>query len=348
MKPMETQTQTIALHAAGTKLLAIQPEGEAWQALAVPANGEVSATIPDGPFTLVSVCDEPGLFNYYVTFGGTGDAELDVYCTDPASTVKVSLAAGSKGRAAIGSYPLFGEITWYVKPGIYDVTAYDDSLTPPRFEIRRGVPIMVDTELAFDLATSGTPLEEIAVTAAALAAETVSKRVRLHTAGGTRMTIPATETGTRVWRVPASALQTGDRQTVTAIATTASTSRTSTRAIPNTAVSAVLTLPAALASASATFGPPQRVTWESQGDWTQAYFSAADEDVTVLYDAFVTPNHVEQAGPLTSIELPAPASVPGWSSAWKIPSAAGLAWSLSLTRDLGNFDTEQVGRSGTF
>src|SRR5207253_9384335 len=119
----------------------IQPEGDEWQSLTVPADGEVSATIPGGPFTVASVCDEPDRFDYYVFYGGTGIKELDLWCSTPANTVEVSLAAGTKARAAIGTYPLLGTVSWNVRPGTYDITAVDDTLTPPRFDIRRGVSI---------------------------------------------------------------------------------------------------------------------------------------------------------------------------------------------------------------
>lgn len=345
---MPTEPQTIALQAAGTKLLAIQPEGDAWQSLTVPSDGEVSATIPGGPFTLASVCDEPGRFDYYVVYGGTGLSELDVSCTPPANTVKVSLAAGSKGRAAIGRYPLVGNVSWQIPPGTYDVTAYDNSLSPPRFEIRRGIAITADTELSFDLSVTGAPLEEIAVTSDALSTESVTKSSRLHTAGGTRMTMSSPANDTRVWRVPASALKTGDRQTITAIATAGAASRTSTRTIPNTAVTIALELPAGLSSASAKLGPPQSATWNTTVDWNEAFFYAADEDFTVMFDAFVTPEYVAQTGKLTSIELPAPGSVPGWNPAWKMPSAVDLDWSLSLSHRLAGLDSDHASWEGTF
>lgn len=342
------EPQTVALHAAGSKLLAIQPEGEAWRSLTVPVDGEVSATIPGGPFTVVTVCDEPELFDYYVVFGGTGIEDLDLWCVKPANTVKVSLAAGSNVRGAIGSYPLLGTISWDIPPGTYDITAYDDSFSPPRVEIRRGVSISADTELTFDLATTGTPLEGIAVVTDAMPAESVTKSARLYSAGGTRMTIPATDGGTHVWRVPASALQTGDRQTVSATARAGSGSRTATRTIPNTALSVVMTLPAGLSSAKATFGPPQSATWTSAGDWSEGYFSATDEDFTVMYDAFVTPAYVTEVGQLSSIELPVPASVPGWNPNWKLPNIDNLQWSLSLTRDLAGLDADRAEWDGTF
>ena len=342
------EPQTLALHAGGTKLLAIQPEGEDWRPLTVPADGEVSATIPDGPFTLVSVCDEPALFDYYVVFGGTGLRELDVYCTTPPNTVSVSLAAGSTARGAIGNYPLRAGLRWDLAPGTYDITAYDDSMSPPRFEIRRGVSITADTELTFDLASAGTPLEEIVVQTDALATETVTKSTRLHTAGGTRMTIPSTDDHAHAWRVPAASLVTGDRQSVSATASAGSASRTATRGIPNTAVSAVLTLPAGLTSTIVTFGPPQRATWESAGEWTEAFFFATDEDITVMFDAFVTPEYVAQTGALTSIEIPEPTSVPGWNPAWKLPAMAELEWGLTLTRSLGGLDSDRAGSNGRF
>src|SRR5881394_2055162 len=137
---MKAPEQTIGLHAAGTKLLAVQPDGEKWLALSVPADGEVSTTIPDGPYKLVAVCDEPDLFEYYVVFGGPGINDWDLYCKPAASTVKVTLAAG-RTRAAIASYPFSGGTSWNIKPGTYDITAFDDSTNPPRFEIRRGVSI---------------------------------------------------------------------------------------------------------------------------------------------------------------------------------------------------------------
>ena len=343
-----TEPQTIALHAAGTKLVAIQPEGETWKAVAVPADGEVSVTIPGGPFTLVSLCNE-SMFDYYVVFGGTGNESLDVYCTEPPNAVEVSLAVGSHARVAIGPHLLVGDVSAKIKPGIYDVAAYDNAYSPPRFEIRRGVSITADTQLTFDLAVTGTPLQELGVQVNALSTESVAKSARLFTAGGTRMTIQSTEGGAHVWRVPASALQTGDRQTITASASTESgTSRSVTRAIPNTAVGAVLTLPAGLSSAHATFGPPQHVTWSTNDEWNQAFFYAADPDFTVMFDAFVTAEYVAQSEPLTEIVLPSPASVPGWDSTWAIPSANGLEWSLSLTHDLEGLDSEQVGMSGRF
>ncbi|MBA3462070.1 MAG: hypothetical protein H0T46_19075 [Deltaproteobacteria bacterium] len=345
---MPKESQTIALHAAGTKLLAIQPVGDEWRSLTVPADGEVSATIPDGPFTLVSVCDEPERFDYYVVYGGTGLSELDVYCTPPANTVKVSLAPGSSGRAAIGNYPLLGNVSWQVKPGTYDVTAYDNSLSPPRFEIRRGVSITADTVLTFDLATTGTPLEEIAVTADALATESVRSSSKLHTAGGTRMTISSMASDPRVWRVPASALKTGDRQSITSVAAAGSSSRTATRTLPNTAVSVALQLPPRLSSASAKLGPPLSAEWNTTGDWNEAFFYAADEDYTVMFDAFVTPEYVAQTGKLTSIELPEPGSVPGWNPGWKLPSTVDLEWSLSLSHQLGGLDSDHASWDGAF
>ena len=348
MKPEETQT--IALHAGDTKLLAIQPVGGDWQPLAVPANGEVSATIPDGPFTLVSVCDEPEFFDYYVIFGGTGLTSLDLYCKTPANAVTVKIADSSRARAAIGNFPLRGGSSWKLAPGTYDITAYDDTLTPPRFEIRRGVSITADTEITFDLATTGSPLEEIAVTTDALATEAVAKSARLHTAGGTRMTIPATNGSTRVWRVPASALVTGDRQTITATAMTESgdASRTATRAIPNTAVSIELKLPAGISAVTAAFSPQQRATWQSTTDWNEAFFYASTEDGSVIYDALVTDEYVAQTGALTSIEMPVPTSVPGWNPAWKVPAMTDLEWSLMLTRRLQGLDSDGAGRSGRF
>lgn len=342
------EPQTVAFHAAGTKLLAVQPEGDAWRPLSVPTDGELSATLPDGPFTVVAVCDEPELFDYYVVFGGPGLNELDVYCTKRPNTVKVSLAAGSKGRGAIGTYPLVGTVSWDVPPGTYDITAYDDSFMPPRFEIRRGVSITADTELSFDLATTGAPLEEITVTTDARETETVTKSSRLFTAGGTRMSIPSTAGNTHVWRVPASALQTGDRQTITASASADSGTRTATRAIPNTAVSIAFEMPAGLASASATFGPPQSASWSGAGDWSEAYFYAADEELTVLYDAFVTKYYVAQTGSPTSIQMPVPSSIPGWNPAWNLPAASDLEWSLNVTRFGSGLDSDQAGRQGHF
>jgi hypothetical protein len=164
------------------------------------------------------------------------------------------------------------------------------------------------------------------------------------------MTIPATEGNTRVWRVPASALVTGDRQTITATASAENGrgSRSATRAIPNTAISIEMSLPAGLSVVSAAFAPQQRVTWQSQGEWDEAFFYATDEDSTVMYDAFVTKEYTAQTGPLTSIELPVPSSVPGWNPAWKVPNAAELEWTLSVTRRLQGLDADGAGRSGPF
>lgn len=151
-----------------------------------------------------------------------------------------------------------------------------------------------------------------------------------------------------MWRVPASALETGDRQTITASAATESGSRTATRAIPNAAVSIELQLPAGLSSASATFGPPQQASWQGTGDWDLAYFYAADPDFTTLFDALVTPEYIAEAGPLTSIEMPVPTSVPGWNAAWQVPGAAGLEWSLVLTRRLDGLDADLASWHGSF
>src|SRR5262245_2736724 len=138
-------TGQVAVHAFGTKLVAIQ-DGGSWRPLAVPGDGETNITVT-GPFTVASVCDEPGFFGYYVTYGGVGSKELFLSCSTP-GTVSVSLMPGTNVEAGISFYPLRDGWSWDIKPGTYDIVAYDRTLMPPRFEIRRGVSITQDTVLS--------------------------------------------------------------------------------------------------------------------------------------------------------------------------------------------------------
>ena len=326
----------LSLHAGGIEVLAIQKPGEAWQGIPIDPAGEAVTSVPDGPFVVASVCDQPGFFDYYADFVGPGIDELDVACV-PSGAVKVSIAPGPTSvRVAVGPYPLYEGDDWNIAPGTYDVFAYDPMLSPPRFELRRGVSITQDTVLSFDLSTTGTSLTPIEVRTDAMPTEQVSSTARFFSSGGARITIRVPG-GT--WRVPVSAMTADDHQTVTAQATLGDAFRSATKEIDSD-WSVALTLPVGVASATAESW--RRVSWQSAGIWTTAHYSAMSADYGVNFDGVVHREWIDAKGPLAPLEIPDPTSIPGWQPTW---TQTGIPpqWFLVLDQSRSKYDVDEAG-----
>lgn len=314
---------------ANTAVAAIR-SGDTWKPVEKTATGEATLDI-DSPTMLALVCDG-SFFNYYTLYLGPGiddEQPLDLSCIDAApATIEVTIDSPSPTQVFIGlaSNYLGGSLD--VVPGTHDVIAIDDSVEPPRFEIRRGVTISGPTTLSFDLATTGTAMVPAQVSATgAGSGETPSLRTRLYTANRTYATMAAI--GGSSWLFPASALQAGDRQAV--VASTSSETlglRSHRRDVSGGETAIALALPEYLASVTAT---ASAVTWQGDADWDGFYYGINSPSFDVLWDVSVFPEWTLAGGEVDTISIPDPTGIPGWQSAWNLGATAGYEWYFSAS-----------------
>jgi hypothetical protein len=158
--------------------------------------------------------------------------------------VNVTVSAPATTRVFIGFGRNFSGSPLSVVPGTYDVIAIDASTTPAKFEIRRDVAITADMTLTI---APSTPMVPTRIEATAGAGESVSRSTFLFTAA-TPTKKPTFASVTAVegsgWTFPASALVTGDQQSVRA-STSSETlgTRSASKTIERDTATATLELP---------------------------------------------------------------------------------------------------------
>ena len=322
---------SIDVKLAGTQVAAIR-SGDTWKPVEKTATGDASIEL-DGPTMLAIVCDDPSFFNYWTLYLGPGidDTEqLDLSCAPPAAgaDVTVTIDAPETTDVAVGLRRTFGGGPIDLAPGTYDVIAVDRTMTPPRFEIRRGVALTTNTTLTFDLAATGTPMLATTITVTGAAAGETPQTLTSLRVGRTILSVSSIEEPA-AWLFPAAALVEGDRQTVSAYSSDETRgSRSHRRLVAGTETAITLALPEHLTSATAT---TSSVTWQG-GDWDGFYFGINSPSFDVLWDVSVFPEWTRAGGAVDTIRIPDPTSIPGWQSAWNLGATAGYEWYFTASR----------------
>jgi hypothetical protein len=328
-----SETQTVVLRARGTVLVAVKEGETPWRPIDRGANDDVTIEVVNGPFIVASVCDDPGYFNYYLNYAGAGTGEILLMCSEQQQLVTVTANAGA-ANVFVGFYPIVSGGATNVPVGTHDVVAVDDTTTPARFEIRRGVTISADTTLTFDLSQTGTAMRAVPFTHDAVAGETVGASTRLRLAGGGRPFARARNN--QLWLFPAAALMPGDGQFASASAGMASpASRGAFEIVTGSETAIDFTFPSGLTAATLTLQQrAPRATWQSAGAWTDFYIYTFSPDYTKLWDALVHPQWVAAEGLASELTFVDPMELPGWNPTWNLSSLAGFEWYLGLSENV--------------
>jgi hypothetical protein len=337
---------TVTLAAADTALLAIRDEGGDWRALEPGA--EVTAEVT-GPFTVATVCDQPGWRNYYTLSATPEDADVfEVWCTTASpGDVTVTASPDQVGELFVWYFGLSAAEVGVLAPGTYDVFAVDDTVTPPRVAVQRGVEITADTTLYVDVVAEGVPVTEAALT---VGGDDPFVTTALFTATSTRARLRAPD-GDTAYVFPASVVRDTDSQRVSASASAATSPAFSAGAsveVAPGATTVALELPAPMTAAQRDLGATPTVSWTAPGAWTERYWYMANADFTVLWDAFAMPGYVEATGAGDALEIPDPAELPGWQAAWNLTDAASFAWYLTLSREAGDDGRQSTSYDSAF
>jgi len=332
--PPPPETMSVTIHARGAKLVAIREGADgAWRALTPAANGDVTAEIVKGPYAISAVCDDPDFFDDYLILAGPTDTTDHIaYCSETHEAVPVSITSDVDVDVKVGFHHAV-DGTIYVVPGTYDVVAIEKNAETPRFVIRRGVELAEGSMLTFDLATEGTAMRAVGVTAATDDAEVANRYAGLVTAAGTRVSSPDHADEDKVWAFPAAALAAGDRQHVTVTAEPAEASpasRTVSQVVTTDVDSVALTLPPPITAAHATWNGALGVGWTATGTWENRYAYAMNEDYSRLWDIQAYAGWFAAGGDADSMAMPDPTTLPGWKPEWNRASAAGFEWDLWL------------------
>ncbi len=336
---------TVTLAAADTALLAIRDEGGDWRALEPGA--EVTAEVT-GPFTVASVCDQPDWRNYYTISATPEDADLlEVGCIAPApDDVTITVSPDQVGQVYVWFIGLRADQTTVIAPGTYDLIAIDDSVTPPRVAIQRGVSLTADTTVRVDVEADGVPATEAALEVGddgafvTTSLATTSTRARLRAPDGDT-----------AYLFPASLVRDTDIQRVSASASAATSPAFSAGAsveVAPGATAVALELPAPMTAAQRDLGATPTVSWTAPGAWPERYWYMANADFTVMWDTVALPGYVEATGAGDALAIPAPAELPGWQAAWDLTDAASSDWYLTLSREAADGDRQSTSYDSAF
>ncbi len=330
--PVDPTARTVTFHASGTALIAVREEGGDWRALTPDASGDATADI-DGPYTVATVCDVPGFFDYYAVSATPEDADaLDVYClVSDAAAITVSVDQAQLGRVFIGFNTISAGDSATMPPGTYDIVAVDDSAVPPRVAIHRGVSLDASTVVSIDLATEGVAMRAATVTTTGAGGDSVLGSSRLTTAGRTYARQAVDDT--QAWLFPPSLLVEGDRQVVGMSAYGDSPAgRSAAVAITGAESAVTVVLPVGITAATRTLGAAPSVSWVGTEVWPEPYFYLANADFSIMWDRLAFTGYTEAMGNDASLAVPDPAQLPGWQPAWNLTGAESLDWYLLLTR----------------
>ena len=329
------KSDKVTVHAVGAKLVATRAGNAAWKP---QTPGELVLDLA-GPTAIVSVCDDPGFFDFYTIFAGPGAGEIEMGCTKSAN-VDVMIQAPATVFVTIDFFPTHGGTAATVVPGTHDVVAVDTSTDPARFEIRRNVDIRNNMTLTFDPAMF-TPMNPATVTADATDAS--APRTRLVTANDTFVNVASTNNKT--WLFPKSAMIATDHQSVSVSAT--STEPGSSRYAQHSVVGDETSVAIKLPSYLGTVGPQWTGTAPSVSlqlsEYDRLYFLANDPNFEKLWDGFVFP----EFGDASSIALPDPTEIPGWQSSWNLPDHAMWEWQVTASHE-DETDARGATKTGTF
>jgi hypothetical protein len=321
-------SETLEVKLADTVVAAVK-SGDRWEAIARDANNTGKVTL-DGPTVLAIVCDSAYL-NYYTLFLGPGmpeDEPFDLSCGNVLASVEVTIAAPTTTQVFIGFSRNFNGDPISVAPGIHDVIAVDRSTTPPKFEIRRDVAITGPMTLTI---APSQPMVATRIDATVGAGETLFRSTSLITGNRTFASVTGTEANG--WTFPASVIQAGDKQSVSA-STSSETlgSRSARRTITSDTPTVALELPGYLTSVTPT---PTSATWAGGAEWTSFYYGINSADFSILWDASVHPEWTAAGGKIDTIAFPDPAGIPGWRSEWNLGATAGYEWYFSASHETG-------------
>lgn len=342
-----SSSEPVVLHAARTKLAAVQ-DGDTWKPLALDPAGDAKLSL-DGPTLIVTVCDDTDFFNYYTVGVGPGADDVEMYCGETKPAAHVTITAPPTTNVYVGLGRAAGGETAVVGQGTYDVVAIDTSMSPARAEIRRGIAVTGDMTLTFDLAATGMPMVKpsIEVTGAALGeTPTVQVGLTLATTTASR-TIAYWIATTGAWILPPALLRPDDEHRVYASTSTQNTQRSASRDVNGTETSFSLALPPYITTATPTFGTMPTLTWQGDARLDGVYFGINNPDFSRLWDINLFPSWAEAGGQTSTVTLPDPHTLPGWSAAWDLTNVTGFDWYMLAYQD-AKPDHLAVSRSGMF
>ena len=340
-------SEPVVLHAARTKLAAIQ-DGDSWKPIALDAAGNAKLSL-DGPTLIVTVCDDAAYFNYYTVGVGPGADDVKMYCGETKPSAHVTIAAPQTTNVFFGLGQARGGETTIVGQGTYDVVAIDTSMSPARAEIRRGIAVTGDMMLTFDLAATGMPMVKPSVAVTGITTAPATVQIGLTVATTTESPTSAYWlAATDAWILPPALLRPDDEHRVYASTSIQSSQRSASRDVDGTETSISLALPPDFTTAEPTFGALPTLTWQGDPRLDSVYFGINTQDLSKLWDINLFPSWAEAGGQTSTVTLPDPHMLPGWSAAWDLPTnGANLKWYMFAYQD-AKPDHLAVSRSGSF
>jgi hypothetical protein len=333
--PAPGESKRVELRAPRAELLSFRPEGDGWRTLSPGGNGIATVEV-DRPFSVASVCQATDYVTYHVVHAAPEDGDrFEIECEAPAPSVAtVLIDAAQVGTIYVGATGYEAGASTELAAGTYDVVAIDDSVTPPRVVIRRGVELVEETTLLIDV-SEGTPMTPATVTIAGAEPGAVIGGMRFNTANGTwaRRTTTAGQT----YLIPAELIIAGDRQFVSMYEIDGNVDRSSNVMVGGDETAVTVELPAGITAASRTLGEEPSVTWTTTEAYEDRFVLLASDDYTVRWDATMHAGYAEAMGTADSITIPDPTVLQGWDPAWALGDGDGDWWvSLSTTDGAGN------------
>jgi hypothetical protein len=311
----------------GEQALLVYREGTgAWQPAVIksPTSFEIEV---DGPFVVLSVCEDVGSISIFETAQLPDEGDVFVGCSSSAGTHALTGHMVQAGRVIAGvaqqsSSTADWDFSLTNVDGTYDLVA----TTADSVAIRRNVAVVGDQVLAqaIDIAQEALPLAPVALGVAnAEAGETVSARVSVRPATNTVSATVFSGAPANARVIVPTSLIASDRQRASITAKAGNFSRTLSRSV-TVGGDTSFTLPPRLATPqwSTETGELQlRLPGVPPGDsfFVEAFASTADGATFIFHDFSASQRFATESG-ITQVTLDT--NVPGFKPEWKIDLAA--------------------------